>query len=106
MIQKKYMGMVVFVVLCCLFAGGVDVYPQEMDAIEDELIKSMGYPSRWKPHLGVAIHWEPGTEAARFVAVDDTKTFTLYFNKNMPTTGYDILVVTDNCVDPVSGSRD
>jgi hypothetical protein len=46
-----------------------------------------------------------GAEVDRFVAVDETKTFTLYFNKNMDSSGYDILVITDNCVDPVSGSQ-
>jgi len=46
-----------------------------------------------------------GSVADRFVAIDDTKTFTLYFNKNMDATGYDIVVITDNCVDPVSGSQ-
>jgi hypothetical protein len=46
-----------------------------------------------------------GTATNRYVDVGETKTFTLYFNKNMNTTGYTILVVTDNCVDPVSGSH-
>lgn len=46
-----------------------------------------------------------GTAADRYVGVGETKTLTLYFNKNMDSSGYTILVVTDNCVDPVSGSH-
>jgi hypothetical protein len=49
--------------------------------------------------------WVLNTEGFRHIGVGETKTFTLYFNKNMDSSGYTILVVTDNCVDPVSGSR-
>ncbi len=46
-----------------------------------------------------------GTSGNRFIGVGDTQTFTLYFTKNMASSGYTILVITDNCVDPVSGSK-
>ncbi len=48
--------------------------------------------------------WD-GTAADRFLGVGQEKTFTLHFLNNMPATGYTILIVTDNCLDPVSGSR-
>lgn len=48
--------------------------------------------------------WE-GSVADRYLGVGEEKTFTLHFNNDMPAVGYSILIITDNCVDPVSASQ-